>query len=550
MHRTNREVTKNGQLLLNFLGYGYTHRTQHQRRFTATAKISWILSELTFRPEALAAKSNLWLGSVRLTQPIGYALTGMVGLAVAAVLVLFGAFGTYTKKATVIGQLTPTGGALRITQASSGNLIEARVTEGDTVHAGDVLFVISSERETEVRGERRETQATIARELTRRGEIAARDAVLSAQRARERTASLTARVDAIDSEIASFTRDAELYAARQKIATEGLQRFEQLSATGFMSSAQTDAKREELLSLQAQQQALGRNKAALQRERTTLAAQIIEVRLQAQTEASELEKNRALLAQESAEHQARTQIIVTAPVAGTITAVAAQTGQNLAGGALLATLLPANAQGQANALEAHFYATTRQAGFVEKGQAVLLRYAAYPYQKFGMGNGEVIEVSRSPYVVQELPTHVAATLGALSQGGDPVYRVTVRIKNQAVLAYGQAHTLRAGMLAEADIVQDTRRLWEWALEPIFSVSGKLTALVRPEPAEGYAGMAPSPVAGEGWGEGVRAKVASITRQERKFFARSEPTFAVRAEPVEAPLPKSTAAIPAKIHTHS
>jgi len=31
------------------------------------------------------------------------------------------------------------------------------------------------------------------------------------------------------------------------------------------------------------------------------------------------------------------------------------------------------------------------------------------------------------------------------------------------------------MLAEADIVQDTRKLWEWALEPLFSVSGKVLA---------------------------------------------------------------------------
>lgn len=430
---------------------------------------------MLFRPEALAARQTQWLGSVRLTQPIGYALTGLAGLSVAVVLGLFGAFGTYTKKATVIGQLAPTGGALRITQASSGNLIEARVKEGDSVRAGDVLFVVSGERETEVRGERRETQATIARELGRRAEIAGRDALLSTQRARERSASLAARVDAIDNEIASFARDADLYAARQRIAIEGLERFERLSATGFMSSAQTDAKREELLSLQAQQQALGRNKAALERERKTLAAQIDEVRLQAQTETSELEKSKALLAQETAEHHARTQLIVTAPVAGTITAVAAQTGQNLPSGALLATLLPADTTGQANALEAHFYATTRQAGFVEKGQNVLLRYAAYPYQKFGMGNGEVTEISRSPYVVQELPTHIAATLSGIAQAGDPVYRVTVKVKAQSVQAYGQGHALKAGMLAEADIVQDTRKLWEWALEPVFSVSGKLVA---------------------------------------------------------------------------
>lgn len=260
-------------------------------------------------------------------------------------------------------------------------------------------------------------------------------------------------------------------------------RFEMLASTGFMSSAQTDAQREALLALQAQQQNLSRNRAALQRERVTLAAQIDEVRMQAQTEASELAKSAALLQQEATENQARTRLVVTAPSPGTITGVAVQTGQTVTGGTLLATLLPhADAKAgsvaaapQPQALEVHLFATTRQAGFVEKNQTVRIRFAAYPYQKFGMGEGIVTEVSKSPYVIQELPTYVAASLNALAQAGDPVYRVTVKLKSQSITAYGTAHTLKPGMLAEADIVQDTRKLWEWALEPVFSVSGKVKA---------------------------------------------------------------------------
>ena len=329
---------------------------------------------------------------------------------------------------------------------------------------------------------------------------------------------MSLRINAIDGEISSFTHDADLFKARERIAREGLDRFERLSATGFMSSAQTDAKREELLALQAQQQALSRNKAALERERVTLNAQIAETRMQAQSEASELEKNRALLTQETTENQARTRLVVTAPSAGTLTGVAVQSGQTVAAGALLATLLPHDNAGNTQALEAHFFATTRQAGFVEKGQSVLIRFAAYPYQKFGMGNGEVTEVSQSPYVVQELPTHVAATMQALALGGDPVYRVTVKIKNQAVTAYGHAHTLKTGMLAEADIVQDTRKLWEWALEPIFSVSGKLVSFapsVRPEAVVGF-DPTPSPLAGEGWSE--RERGIAITDRTTQTLA--------------------------------
>ena len=283
----------------------------------------------------------------------------MAGLAVATAI---GMFGTYTRKGTVPGLLTPVSGALRITNASGGTLVEVRAKEGATVAAGDELFVVSGERTSEMG----DTQMLIGREIKRRAGIAECDVAFSKQRADERIRALALRIAAIDGEIASFTQDAVLFKARGRIAREGLDRFERLSATGFISSAQTDAKREELLALQAQQQALNRNKAALERERVTLNAQVVETRMQAQSEASEQEKSRALLTQETTENQPRTRLVVTAPSAGTLTGVAVQSAQTVSAGALLAALLPHDNACDAQAPEAHFFATTRQAGFVEK----------------------------------------------------------------------------------------------------------------------------------------------------------------------------------------
>ncbi len=187
--------------------------------------------------------------------------------------------------------------------------------------------------------------------------------------------------------------------------------MQRLSQTGFMSAAQTDTQRERLLALQAQQQALGRSEAALKRERDALTAQINEAKLQAQVESSDLDKTRAMLTQELSENQARTRLVITAPQAGIVTGLSAQVGQTVGTGMLLATLLPVqqpvvpakapqsvraepvealvarhqpreatNHHGTsapgATTLEAHFFATTRQAGFVEPGQAVRIRYAA------------------------------------------------------------------------------------------------------------------------------------------------------------------------------
>ena len=102
-----------------------------------------------------------------------------------------------------------------------------------------------------------------------------------------------------------------------------------------------------------------------------------------------------------------------------------------------------------------------------------LRYAAYPYQKFGMGEGVVDAIEKSPYAPQELPTQVVATLGpGALQGGESVYRIVVALDAQTIDTYGQRQALRPGMVFEADVIQDRRRLYEWLLEPIYGLAGR------------------------------------------------------------------------------
>lgn len=134
----------------------------------------------------------------------------------------------------------------------------------------------------------------------------------------------------------------------------------------------------------------------------------------------------------------------------------------------MASLIP-----QGATLTAHLYAAPRQAGFIEPGQPVLMRYAAYPYQKFGMARGRVVDVAKSPYAAQELPAHIASAIQGSATPSELFYRVTVALDSPSIEVYGQAQPLQAGMLLEADVVQDKRRLYEWDLEPLYSVTGKM-----------------------------------------------------------------------------
>jgi membrane fusion protein len=107
---------------------------------------------------------------------------------------------------------------------------------------------------------------------------------------------------------------------------------------------------------------------------------------------------------------------------------------------------------------------------------VLLRYQAYPYQKFGHHAGHVLQVSRTPLQQSELaglPLPGMVSGAALGSSGEPLYRITVALDEQSVQAYGQTQPLAAGMQLDADVLLERRRLIEWIFEPLLSVTGRV-----------------------------------------------------------------------------
>ena len=133
-------------------------------------------------------------------------------------------------------------------------------------------------------------------------------------------------------------------------------------------------------------------------------------------------------------------------------------GQAVYAGQPIISILPSGSE-----LRAQLLVPSSAIGFIKNGDRVLLRYQAYPYQKFGMHRGTVMRISRSASTVTQ-------EQGVARQ---PVYRVLVSLDRQDVLAYGKPETLRPGMQLEADIMGERRRLYEWLLEPLYSVTGKI-----------------------------------------------------------------------------
>ncbi|GAB2871067.1 HlyD family efflux transporter periplasmic adaptor subunit [Pseudoduganella ginsengisoli] len=413
-----------------------------------------------YRQQAIDFHRTKQYGTVLLASPLSHRVLTGVGVAIGAGLLAFLALFSTTRKAHCQGVLRPDIGVLGIQSGKGGLIAEQRVREGQQVRQGDVMFVLTSERTTGAVGS---TESVVTKLLQSRHESYAQELAQSAQSLQRRLALANQRNADLQTEAARLGDQVTLQQQRVTLAEQAYSRYRDLHATSYISAAQLQDKQAELIDQRQRLGDLQRLHLGKQREIAAAQAELLELREMEEREARGLQRNMASLEQDLAENEARREIIVRAPQDGVVTAIAANPGQTVGANAVLASLLPSGAR-----LEAEIYAPSRSVGFVKPGMPVLLRYQAYPYQKFGQHAATVLDVTHTSVPPEELPSGIAA-----AGRGEPMYRIRLKLERQAVTAYGKEVSLKSGMLLDASIMLEKRRLYEWVLEPLFSISGRV-----------------------------------------------------------------------------
>ena len=156
---------------------------------------------------------------------------------------------------------------------------------------------------------------------------------------------------------------------------------------------------------------------------------------------------------------------IRAPEDGTISTLIAMVGGRVTTETQLGAIVPKDSQ-----LEGELFVPTSKAGFVKIGQKVLLKYNAYPYQRFGLYEAVVSRIDKSILSPQDVIKAFSLTV---KQTDEVFYRVIVTLQKQTVTVYGQPYPLTAGMVLEGVILGDKRNIWQWVLEPIYSLRGNM-----------------------------------------------------------------------------
>lgn len=419
-----------------------------------------------FRKAALDATKTHPLGSVIALRPLSTSL--LVGLfaVFGLCILLFFLFGSYTKRVTVYGQLIPASGLVKVYVPQSGIVVAKHAIEGALVQKGDHILTISSERYSQTGAA---TQETISNRMQRRLDLLQQEREQLSTIHQEESAKLANTIAALAQTLDRIDKQIWLQHKRVALADDSSRRYQILSSESYVSRDQLQEKQAILLEQRTRLADLAQQRAETAKELARHESEQRTLPLKQQTASAQIEREILAITQDLAESEAKRHLVIRAPETGQISNLLAEVGQHVEPGKALLSLIPQHAE-----LVADIYIKNKDIGFTRVGDRARIRYASYPYQKFGMHGAEIISISSAAVPASEI-VHISGAIPGLDQttAQELYYRASLRLDAQHILAYGISQPLATGMALEVDILRETRAIYEWVLEPLYSITGKM-----------------------------------------------------------------------------
>jgi len=415
------------------------------------------MNQPLFRKQAIEHQGERLYGELILAQPITYTILTFLLVSIVVVALAFLFMNNYTKKERVAGFIVPDRGMVAVFSPQQGILSKINVVEGMHVNQNDDLFsIIVDQRATG--GEY--VGLKVIAELDAQEKYLETKLKLERDRVSNEIASQEAKAKQLTEEIKKLKESINIQNQKMEVETGAYERAQRMFSKGLITSTDLESYKRNLLDQrqQAQTLAMKMDEDVSSLEETTI--NINSLNVNSRSETVSIESNISEIAKQKAQAEGQRQIIIKAPISGRITSVVGNVGQQLNPSISIFSIIP-----EGSLLEVNLYLPTRAIGFLEIGQAVNIRYEAFPYQKFGTYPGTISQIAKSVIMPNEMSSGLSIN--------EPVYKVVATLKSQDIKAYGKEIMLKPGMMLTADVILDERSLFEWLLEPLYSLRGRI-----------------------------------------------------------------------------
>jgi membrane fusion protein len=411
-----------------------------------------------FRPESLQAQGLAWQGRTVLPLRLPVVFTTFSSVAVAAAAAALLIFGGYSRRIDMEGEVLPTTGVVAISAPSPGRVEMLAVQEGEAVEKGAPLYTLDLDTATKDGGAQQRIIDTQTSERAMLVQETQRKNQMSDLAERE----LIEKIEVLKSQ---KSQAGEQINVQQGLVTKVANDYNQsniLFGKHIVTVSELNARRQEWM------QALGRLQ-DLQSSDMRAQSELKEAQYQLETARhTRADENDALkskileIDEKLANAEAHRSIDIRAPADGVVTSIVAHPGQTIGAGAPMLKIVPSH-----TSMQAELLAPSSAVGFIRQGGRVLLRFSAFPYQKFGAYFGTIAAVSDAAISAEEAKLFLGGEAPTKQAG--PFYRVIVTPDSQFARVYGEERRLPANMRVEAYALLDRRKLYEWILEPLYEI---------------------------------------------------------------------------------
>jgi HlyD family secretion protein len=412
----------------------------------------------------------------------GIVLKTLLGMLL--LLILWACFGRLDIVGVAEGKLIPATYLKIVQPAESGIVREILVHEGERVEANQLLMRMDT-LITEADAKSIEADYQRKRLTLRRidAELVGQAFVAQADDPPHLLAEVTAqhRANRVSQAAAMAEEGSRLAKARQELSAaqsvkqkleETLphyqkqdQAFEKLAKDGFAGPLMAGDKRRERIEkeneLNTQYFLLESARATIQQSEKKLTQLESDYKRQLHTERNDIQGQFDKLAQEVTKQAHRKDLQeLRAPQAAIVKDLSTHTtGTVVQPGTILLTLVP-----QDETLRAEVWVTNEDIGFVRQGQPVKLKFAAFPFQKYGMVEGVVEHVSADAADANSGNSNAPSDPGRKNQ--PLVYKTLVMLKQMHLEMDQRRFVLAAGMQTNAEIWLGDRTVMEYLLSPV------------------------------------------------------------------------------------
>ncbi|MEG3133976.1 HlyD family secretion protein [Rouxiella sp. T17] len=420
-----------------------------------------------FRPEVATQQQSQWLGKALLLKGWPPWITVFVTLIFIASLLAALIFASYARRISVSAEIITQPQTINLFSPEQGVIAKLLVSNGQQVSAGTPLYQIDLSRITQAGNASTSTLAAINKQHNQLDDIIAqlesnkRATLANLQQQLEQyqqaqlglnkmVASSQEGLNAMRASLASYNTSLQ----------RGLITTDQLNNQRYLYYQQQSS----LQSLNAQviQQSL--QISGLQSAKVTKGADFDNQILQSRYQQQGLDR-------EMAQADVRNLLMINAPSAGSVSSLSVTAGQMVNAGDSLAQLVPAS--GSAFYLIAWLPDESRP--YVKPGDTISVRYAAFPFEKYGQFPGKVLSIAAAPSTDKEMIGYISAPRGSNGAINGTYFKALIALNEASVSWHGQKLTLTSGMQAQTTLFLEQRPLYQWMLSPYYSLKNSVMA---------------------------------------------------------------------------